>query len=560
MRASVLLSWIIFFAISTLAHSAENSSSVLRIGKVGELQTLDPAKVSADLKIISHALYETLYQYSYLESPYRITPSIAADEPKFSKDGLKATIRLRTDIRFHGLDRFLTAQDVVNSIKRVADPQTESPGWWLLEWKIEGLDDFRKALQNKDLKAEARSTLLNQTVSGLVAKDLQTLELKLTRPYPQLKHALSSIYLAPVAIEKIEAETGPFFVSKKAGTSGITLEQNPHSHADFYPSRGSASQKKAGLLIDTKKPLPLLSKIEIEFRADHNTLWSDFLKRRFDFIGEIALPPGSVLREIKEVDAHLISEKDAAFYSILLNTQDPLLKNVNLRRAFSFMLDRGKWVEEFNLEGGAALNSVIPKSLLNPSSKKNSITRFDLSKARQLLKKAGFPEGKGLPVLKLEIGSDDRVSHRLGEFLKAQFSQIGVQIEPAYRIFPEYIELLQSRKFQLAVWGWSLDYPDLRSVFRPFYSKNLSPKGPNASGFQNTAFDALYEQMVKLPDGAKRNAIALKMDQILQSEAPLILGYSSSALYLVSSRVGNFVPRNLISNQLKYLTIRSHSR
>src|SRR5438045_2470146 len=66
-----------------------------------DVKTFDPANAYdvVSLEVVP-SVYETLYQYSYLQDPYRVEPLLAADMPKVSKDRLTVTIPIRTDVKF----------------------------------------------------------------------------------------------------------------------------------------------------------------------------------------------------------------------------------------------------------------------------------------------------------------------------------------------------------------------------------------------------------------------------------------------------------------------------
>ena len=96
---------------------------------------------------------------------------------------MEYTFRLRDDIYFqddpcfpNGKGRRVTANDVIHSIKRLADPRVQSTGFWLVAGKIEGIDDFFK----RSVKAGKADYSMN--VKGLEAPDDRTLKVTLRSP------------------------------------------------------------------------------------------------------------------------------------------------------------------------------------------------------------------------------------------------------------------------------------------------------------------------------------------------------------------------------------------
>ena len=159
-----------FLLLSLLAGCGNNpyppeGRALIGYNALGEdPRTLDPAQVSDTTSAeILCQIYDSLYQNAYLERPYKVIPALAADYPqsriyyedllekgkKVRKARMEYVFRLRNDIYFQddpcfpgGKGRPVTAQDVIYSIKRLADPAVQATGYWLVAGKIKGLDEF----------------------------------------------------------------------------------------------------------------------------------------------------------------------------------------------------------------------------------------------------------------------------------------------------------------------------------------------------------------------------------------------------------------------------------
>ena len=85
-----------------------------------------------------------------MKRPYTLEANLAEGLPTVSADGLTYTFKVRKGVRFHddkcfvnGKGRELTSHDFVYSLKRLADPKLQSTGWWILDGKIKGLNEWR---------------------------------------------------------------------------------------------------------------------------------------------------------------------------------------------------------------------------------------------------------------------------------------------------------------------------------------------------------------------------------------------------------------------------------
>ena len=178
-------------------------------------RTLDPAQVSdtTSAEILTQ-IYDSLYQNAYLDRPYKVVPALAADYPlkrTFTEDveekgvtkkmtRMEYVFTLRDDIYFQddpcfpqGKGRRVTAQDVIYSIKRLADPAVQSTGYWLVANKIKGIDEFFKKA------AAVGKADYSQEIEGLRATDDRTLKITLTESFPAFIYVMSMPYTAPVA-------------------------------------------------------------------------------------------------------------------------------------------------------------------------------------------------------------------------------------------------------------------------------------------------------------------------------------------------------------------------
>ena len=87
----------------------------------------------------------------------------------------------------------LVAEDFVYSIKRLADPKLQSTGWWVLDGKVKGLNEWRE--QNSGTE----SVNYDQKIEGLLAVDKYTLQFKLSREFPQFLYSLAMPFTFVVA-------------------------------------------------------------------------------------------------------------------------------------------------------------------------------------------------------------------------------------------------------------------------------------------------------------------------------------------------------------------------
>ena len=202
-----------------------------------------------------------------------------------------------------------------------------------------------------------------------------------------------------------------------------------------------------------------------------------------------------------------------------------------VRQALNYGFDRDLMLRTLRNSMGKPANSgFTPRGL--PSFNENTEGYgFDPEKARQLLAEAGFPNGKGLPPVKLILNKDYL---DLCTFMSRQWEELGIKVNLDVMESATMREMMTKGTATFFRASWIADYPDAESFFNVFYSKNPSP--PNYTRFKNVEFDRLYEQALGENDDAKRYAIYNAMDKILVEESPVIfLFYDESSRFALKN-------------------------
>lgn len=559
----------------------DEKDTTLNLSIPANVKGLDPINANDQYSATVIAqMYEGLLQYNYLKRPFVLEPKLAAAMPEISKDGLTYTFKLKPGVKFHdnaafkdGKGREVTAQDFIYSWKRLADPRNTSEGFWILDGKIKGLNEWAAAV-----KAEKAN--YDTPVEGLSAPDAHTLVVKLTGVYHQLGYVLTMPFAAVVpreAVDKYGKEilnnpvgTGPFMLEKASDwvrNSKITLKKNPNYRQDLYPTTGEASDESKGLLADAGKPMPFADQLVFSEIVESQPRWQNGLKGNFDWFDIPKDNYESAVKNKTEIAPELGAKAmklditpglDVTY--IGFNLLDPVLgKNKSLRQAMSMAHDTDTYISKFlNGRGIAAQGPVPPGIEGNEASYKNPYAQFDLAKAKALLAKAGFPDGKGLPELTYE-GLSDTNARQNAEFFAQQMAQIGIKVKINSNTWPQFQEKIKSQKAQIFGIAWGADYPDAQNFFQLFYSKNKSP-GPNDTSFNNAEFDKVYEASLRLPPGAERTKLYLKLRDIVAEESPWIFNAHRLGYKIVHGWVKNFKWTEVGYDYPKYIRVDSKAR
>jgi ABC-type transport system substrate-binding protein len=549
--------------------------------------SLDPvqaANVYANHVVIN--AYDTLYAYKYLARPYALTPNLATGFPEVSADGRTYTIRIKPGVYFvddpafpGGRGREVVAQDVVYSLQRHFDPATRPQGAWLWQGRIAGLDEWK-----------ASGSDYSREVSGLRALDRHTVQIRLTRPYPQLADTLAQGYAAIVPREAAElygrelavhpVGSGPFRVVSY-DTSRVVFDRNPGFRrepvdiwaAGYDPETQSFSGVEA---IHGRSP-PFVDRLVIDFVKEEAARWNSFTKG--DEAQYTSLPAEKTeevlaskhpVRLNAELAAryHVFAGLEAGFIFTAFNMDfpdfgyhsDPERERRN--KALRCAIIKGYDFPARNESWYFGLAEIFPGIIVpavpeyDPHLSAESITR-DVAGARRLLQEHGWT-AENLPVL--TYGSVSGVKERLFyEQFRAWMKDIGYPPEKVvlkqYAAFGDLSRAWKRSELPLVSKGWGLDYPDAENTLQLFYGPNGSP-GSNDANYRNPEYDALYEKAAVMLPSPERTALYQRMNRMLIDDCIAITGLARTRIYLWHRNVIAIPDREIVGGFfLKYVDV-----
>ena len=517
---------------------------------------------------IQSNFYEGLYSYHYLKRPVyeNLVCVLAAEFPKVSDDHLTYTIRIRPDVKYQrnpcfGTEadgrhktRTVRARDFVLAFKRCADFHVNAQlSWALISGRIKGLDAYRDKTE-KDFK---RLDFLRYDldVEGVRALDDQTLQIKLTEPYPQLKYVLAMALYAPIPREAVDywmprtgltefhkpesvVGTGPYLLHTFKPKNKIILVRNPDFRPDFYPAEGEAGDEEMELLADAGKRVPFIDVAVFDWMPQDYSAWMMFLSKRKDASGipertfEFVITPDKELtRKWRQRHIYLRKAWSPSVYWIVFNMEDPILgRSKALRQAICLAYDVESHIKVLYNDRGKRAVNIIPSTF--PGHKEagaGPYYRLDLAAAREKIEEAKNELGPAMlldeygeiPELTLDMSQYDRAD-KFGEFVKQQFRKIGLRLKVIYNDWPTLQKKVDNKQSQIYTMGWHADYPDAENFFQLFYSPNID-KGTNNSNYKNEEFDRLYERIRTMDETPERMALYVRMSSIINEDCPVLL-------------------------------------
>ncbi len=540
MRVNFLLFAFLPFIIS--CHSGkppEKGSTVFRYNESKGISSLDPA-FARDQKLVwpVNQLFNGLVQ---MDDSLNIIPCIATDW-NISKNGRIYTFFLRRNVFFHnhesfpgGKGRIVNARDFEYSFRRITDPATVSPGRWI----------FESLEKNKDHPEGFKS--LNDS----------TFRIWLSHCFPPFLGILTMPYCCVVP-EEVVTTLGKEFGRNPVGTGPFCFKTWREDEKLVFVKNADYFEKD-----EYGNKLPYLDAVSITFIKDKQSEFLEFLNGNLDFLNgihpvykDVLLTSSGQLNPSFSETYTMISQPylNTEYLGFLIDTSIEICmnsptSNINLRKAINYGFDRIKMMKYMrNNIGVPALSGFIPKGLRVYDPEKVPGYFFNTDTSRYFLKKAGYPDGIGLPPIVLTTTADYL---DICEYIQFELSRIGIQIKIEVATGASFRNNVANSNLVFFRGSWIADYPDAENYLSLFYSKNKSPAGPNYTHFADMLYDSIYLKSLQTVNPDTLKMLYNSMDRMIIDASPVVpLFYDCSV---------RFIPRNLTglgSNAMNLLTLK----
>ena len=530
-------SLILGFALPLLSGCGKRETPVeegirtrtLLIGNAAEPATLDPHLLNAytDMRI-SMALLEGL---TVFDEKTALPRPGAAERWDVSADGLTYTFHLRANGKWSD-GQPVTAEDFVYSFRRILTPALGSQYAYML-WPIKNAEAFNAGKQ-PDFSAV-----------GLKALDERTLQVTLERPTAYLLALAAHCTWFPVSKLAVE----------KAGR--MDARDNPWSRPGKFVGNGAfvlSEWKPNARIVVTKNPHywgAAQNQIErVMFFPIEKSDAEELSYRAGQLHVSYSLPPSkiAVYRRQSPDQLRIVPQLSTGYLNF--NTTKPPLNQPKVRRALALAVDRKAISDRIYESAQPPAPTFVPPNCggyTPPAGQKT-----DFAAARALLVEAGFPGGKGLPVLPMQI-FNNATDPKSAQILQATWQrELGVQISIEQLEQKTLFQNQQSKTHTIGSLGWIADYPDPYTFLEIFRSGN----GNNWTGWSSREYDALVDEANSTMDTAKRLALLQRAETLLLEEAPLAPVTYSAATYVVHPAVRNWESSPLGLNRYQLIELR----
>ncbi|MET1139430.1 peptide ABC transporter substrate-binding protein [Enterococcus hirae] len=488
-------------------------------------QEMPTADLSLATDTISFTALNNVYEGIYrLDKDSKPQPAGASELAEVSEDGLTYKIKLREDAKWSNGDPVVAA-DYVYGWQRTVDAATASEYAYL----------FAPVANAEEITAGKK----DKSELGIKAVGDHELEITLTKQTPYFQYLLAFPSFFPQKQSVVE-ENGDAYAS----ASDKAVYNGPFTLTDFEgPGTDTEwSYKKNDNYWD--KDAVKLSEIKVSVVKESSTALNLFKDGQADDVilsGELAQQNAN--------DPAYTSVKEARTSYIELNQReaDSPFKNVNLRKAISYSINRDALVKQVLGDGSVVSTGLIPADMSkNPETNEDfakeagKLVSYDKDKAKEYWEKA--KKELGIDSLEFNLmASDDDASKKVIEYIQNSIQENldGVKVKPTPVPFSVRLDRSSSGDFDTVLGGWAADYADPSSFTDLFVAGNSYNRGQ----WSNADYDKVVDDSGNKDAGDEqaRWADLQEATKIMADDMGVIPVYQKAEGHLVNEKIKGIV-------------------
>ncbi len=497
--------------------AANAAGDTLVVGLVAEPVTFDPPQVT-DLNTARavRRVYEGLTGFK--PGTYEIAPALAVSWD-ISADGKTYTFKLRKGVKFHDGSPF-NAEAVKYSMERQFKDDHPAHGSGKYPFAEEYLGN----------------------VASIDAIDSSTVRFNLKQPFgPFLQYLthLSIRIVSPAALAKWGKDitthpsgTGPYkLVNWQPGVKAV-LEANE----DYWGGAPAVKKLIFVPIVEAQARLSAITTGEVDLTYDVPT----------ESLGALRKDPN--VKVLEGLSAHV--------WYFVLNTklQNPPFNNKLIRQAMNYAVDKEAIVK--NILQGTGTIAYSPLSPIYGKAYNENVTRYTYNpaKAKELLAKAGYPDGFECKMMVPVSGSGMQSPVDMGTYVQANLAAVGIKCEIQTMEWGAY--LAQYRKSpQMAAMSWNSTVGDPDYVLYRLFHSSAHPPAWNAGWYKNDKVDKLLSDARRETDQAVRLKQYREAQALIVDDAPWIFIDHGAQIVVHNKRVKNFIMSPNFDFKFKNVTL-----
>jgi peptide/nickel transport system substrate-binding protein len=286
---------------------------------------------------------------------------------------------------------------------------------------------------------------------------------------------------------------------------------------------------------------PHLKRVRFAVIPDATTRALELRKGSAD-IAVTSLSGDTVLALEREPTLEVLHAPGTVLGYLAFNTRDPVLRDVRVRQAIAYAIDRAAIIHYLLRDFARPAYSLLPPESWAYN---GDVPHYDHNpdRARQLLEQAGYPAVNGVRFHLTMKTSTEESPRLVAAVLQQQLREVGIALDIRTFEFATFLSDVIRGAYQLHTLRWIGGNEDPDIFEYVFHSAKFSPNGGNRTYYANPRVDLLIDQARGELDQNARKQIYAEIQRILAEDLPYI-----NLWYLENVMVHNRRVRNVTLN------------
>ncbi|MCO5385258.1 ABC transporter substrate-binding protein [Desulfosporosinus sp.] len=480
---------------STVPNKTTKSEKTLIYAAETEYEKINPVLGTTNLDDL---IFRGLMRFDEKNVPQKDI----AEAYTVSSDNLVYDFKLKKGIKFQDGTE-LKAEDVAFTINSILDEKTTSTekAEFIEIKSVEVVGDYEVKVNLKD----PFPSILDKLTIGIVPK-----------------HAFDGKDINTAEFNQKPIGSGPYMFDKWEKGKSLTLK----AYKDFNGKVAS------------------INTVVFKFLPDGNVR---ALQLETGEVDMAFLEPSQVEKIEKTGKVTVYKVPTADYRCMMYNLNNDIWKDVNVRKAFNYAVDRKAVVDGILMGYGSAAYSPIQ---LNQY-KNDTIEKYEYNqpKAEELLDKAGWIKGsEGIRekngkklAFTLTTPVTDEVRVNMANYLASQFKKIGAEV----KVDALDWSVIKIDKCDAFVLGWGSPFDADAMTYSLFHSSQIGNNGYNFGSYNDPKVDELLFKGRITVDPEQKKALYQEFQQAISEDPPYNFIVYLKALYGANKKISGIKERTL---------------
>jgi len=234
-----------------------------------------------------------------------------------------------------------------------------------------------------------------------------------------------------------------------------------------------------------------------------------------------ALTADMVVTIEKQRQLEVVHSPGTTYAYLAFNLRDPILKDVRVRQAIAYAMDRRPMIHYLWRDMARPASSVLPPEAWAYDGDVRTYAH-DPARARQLLDAAGYPERNGVRFHLTMKTSTEESTRLMAAVLQQQLREAGIALDIRTFEFATFYSDVQKGAFQLFSLRWVGGNEDPDIFENIFSSHSFPPQRANRGYYSNPRVDELIDDARSTVDRERRKRDYDEIQRIVAEDLPYV--------------------------------------